>query len=96
MQRGSLILNLEKRHLSVQGKTIDPSQTEFSLLNYLISNENTALSREQILNHVWGLDYEGSDRTVDTHMNRLRSKIGEENDCISTVWGYGYKFEVTP
>lgn len=96
IQRGVLVLDTEKRQLTVEGNSVELSRIEFNLLGYLIANERTPLSREQILNHVWGVDYQGSDRTVDTHMNRLRTKIGEKNDYINTVWGYGYKFEVTP
>lgn len=92
--RGRLTLDFDKRILLVCDEQVELSQTEFLLLEFLIKNENIALSREQILNKVWGLDYEGSDRTVDTNMNRLRIKIGDKIDCIHTVWGYGYKFEV--
>jgi len=95
LMRGPLTLEMDKRVLAVNGRKVELSQTEFSLLEYMINNENTALSREQILNQVWGLDYEGSDRTVDTNMKRLRTKIGDDVDCLQTVWGYGYKFEVS-
>lgn len=94
ISRGPLTLDFDKRSVEVSGVEVDLSQTEFSLLEYMVNNENIALSREQILNGVWGLDYEGSDRAVDTNMKRLRSKLGEEIDCLHTVWGYGYKFEV--
>lgn len=93
--RGPITLDMDKRILLVNDTEVELSQTEFSLLEYMIQNENIALSREQILNQVWGLDYEGSDRTIDTNMKRLRSKIGDDIDCIHTVWGYGYKFEVS-
>lgn len=70
------------------------SQTEFNLLDCLIQNKDNLLTREQLLNHVWGYDYEGSDRTVDSHMNRLRTKLGVASKYIHTVRGFGYKFEV--
>jgi DNA-binding response OmpR family regulator len=96
IRRGALILDLDQRTLCLDEKKIDLSQTEFKLLHYLILNENSAISREQLLDHVWGLDYKGSDRTVDTHMNRLRAKFGKDYAYLQTVWGYGYKFEVNP
>jgi len=94
IQRGALTLDLDKRLFYLEDQKIELSQTEFSLLHYLVTNENSALSREQLLNQVWGLDYVGSDRTVDTHMNRLRAKFDDRYDYLHTVWGYGYKFEV--
>lgn len=95
LTRGVLTLDLKKRRMYIKDKLVDLSQTEFLLLHYLMVNEGSALSREQILNQVWGLDYVGSDRTVDTHMNRLRAKFSEEDQYLHTVWGYGYKFEVS-
>jgi DNA-binding response OmpR family regulator len=75
-------------------ETIDFSQTEFQLLFYMAENEGMVLSRDQILYKIWGFDYEGTERTVDTHMNRIRNKLGSATEYIKTVRGYGYKFEV--
>jgi DNA-binding response OmpR family regulator len=93
--KGEFVFKLNERLVTYKGSIIELSQTEFDLLYYLAENEGIALSREQILFKVWGFDYEGTDRTVDTHMNRLRNKLGIESDCIKTIRGYGYKFEVS-
>lgn len=95
VQKGHYLIDSEKRTLFIDEQPIDLSQTEYKLLKYLISNESQALSREQLLNEIWGYEYDGSDRTVDTHMNRLRQKICKDYNYLHTVWGYGYKFEVT-
>ena len=73
---------------------IDLSFKEFELLNYFVLNQGVALSREKILNNVWNYDYFGDARTIDTHVKKLRSKLGEKGNYIKTVWGMGYKFEV--
>ena len=80
--------------VTVDGKGIDLSYKEFELLNYFIDNQGLALSRENILNHVWNYDYFGDARTIDTHVKKLRSKLGDKGEYIKTIWGMGYKFEV--
>lgn len=80
--------------ISIDGKNIELSVKEFELLLYFVMNRNVALSREKILNNVWNYDYFGDARTIDTHVKKLRSKMGEKGDMIKTIWGMGYKFEV--
>lgn len=80
--------------VTIDGKSIDLSFKEFELLTYFIENKGIALSREKILNSVWNYDYFGDARTIDTHVKKLRSKLGEKGDLIKTVWGMGYKLEV--
>ena len=82
------------RTVSIDGKEIELSYKEFELLNYFIEHQGIALSREKILNNVWNYDYYGDARTIDTHVKKLRSKMGEKGNYIKTVWGMGYKFEV--
>ena len=77
----------------VDEKEIDLSFKEFELLTYFVENKDIALSREKILNHVWNYDYYGDARTIDTHVKKLRSKLGEKGDLIKTIWGMGYKLE---
>lgn len=84
-----------KHYATVKGEKIDLSPKEFELLIYMAKNKGIALSRYQILDGVWGYDYFGDERTVDTHIKRLRLKIGKENDFIQTVRGVGYRFEVS-
>lgn len=79
--------------VSVDGNDIDLSFKEFELLTFFLENKGIALSREVILNHVWNYDYFGDARTIDTHVKKLRSKMGSKGDCIKTIWGMGYKFE---
>ena len=79
--------------VTIDGKEIDLSFKEFELLTYLMENRGIALSREKILNNVWNYDYYGDARTIDTHVKKLRSKMGEKGKFISTIWGMGYKFE---
>ena len=69
------------------------SLREYELLKYLVDNANIALSRDKILNNVWNYDYFGDARTIDTHVKKLRSKLGDKGDMIKTIWGMGYKFE---
>ena len=88
-------IDKEGRTVKVDGKPIELSLREYELLIYLIENENIALSRDKILNNVWNYDYFGDARTVDTHVKKLRSKIGAKGEYIRTIWGMGYKFEVT-
>ena len=94
MDVGGIQINKAAHMVSVDGKTIDLSYKEFELLSYFIENQGIALSREKILNHVWNYDYFGDARTIDTHVKKLRSKLGEKGNYIKTVWGMGYKFEV--
>ena len=78
----------------VDGEPVELSNKEFELLSYFMENQGMALSREKILNNVWNYDYFGDARTIDTHVKKLRSKLGAKGDLIKTVWGMGYKFEV--
>jgi DNA-binding response OmpR family regulator len=87
-------IDKNRRVVSVDGERIDLSPKEFELLLYFIENESLAVSREQILNAVWDYDYYGDARTVDTHIKRLRYKLGTKGDFIQTVRGLGYRFEV--
>jgi DNA-binding response OmpR family regulator len=93
--RGSLVIETEKHLLKSNKDIIDLSITEYKLLLYMIENESHVLTREQLISNVWGYDYDGTDRTVDTHINRLRIKLKDSGDYIKTVRGYGYKFEVS-
>lgn len=84
----------KKAHIvTVDGSSVELSFKEFELLTYFFENEGIALSREQILNHVWNYDYFGDARTIDTHVKKLRSKLGVKGDMIKTIWGMGYKLE---
>ena len=91
---GAIVLDKTAHEVKLDGKTIDLSFKEFELLDYFLDNQGIALSRELILNSVWNYDYFGDARTIDTHVKKLRSKLGEHGDYIKTVWGMGYKFEV--
>ncbi len=91
---GGIVLDRSAHQVSIDGKPIELSVKEFELLAYFISNKGVALSRERILNNVWNYDYFGDARTIDTHVKKLRSKMGEKGDYIKTIWGMGYKFEV--
>ena len=79
--------------VKVDGNIIDLSFKEFELLTYFMENKGVALSREKILNNVWNYDYFGDARTIDTHVKKLRNKLGDKGDMIKTIWGMGYKFE---
>ena len=79
--------------VKIDGEPIELSFKEFELLAYFMANKKMALSRENILNHVWNYDYYGDARTIDTHVKKLRAKMGEKGDMIKTIWGVGYKFE---
>ncbi|MBO7600043.1 MAG: winged helix-turn-helix transcriptional regulator, partial [Lachnospiraceae bacterium] len=79
--------------VTVNGNALDLSFKEFELLAYFMSNKGRALSREVILDNVWNYDYFGDARTIDTHVKKLRAKMGEKGDMIKTIWGFGYKFE---
>lgn len=87
-------MDLSAHQVKVDGETIELSYKEFELLNYFLVNQGVALSREKILNNVWNYDYFGDARTIDTHVKKLRSKLGKKGEYIKTIWGMGYKFEV--
>ena len=89
-----LLIDHNAHQVIVEGSSIDLSPKEYELLTYLSENYGNALSREQILDKVWGYDYYGDFRTVDTHINRLRIKLDSKSDYVHTVRGYGYRFEV--
>ncbi|HBF36921.1 MAG TPA: DNA-binding response regulator, partial [Firmicutes bacterium] len=89
-----LQINKNGHYVSVDGNVIDLSPKEYELLLYIVENEGVALSRDQILNAVWDFDYFGDSRTVDTHIKKLRLKLGAKGDYIQTVRGFGYRFEV--
>ena len=93
-EAGGIRIDNAAHHVTIDGQVIDLSYKEFELLNYFMENQGLALSREKILNHVWNYDYFGDARTIDTHVKKLRSKMGEKGDYIKTIWGMGYKFEV--
>jgi len=94
LRAGDIEVDKAAHRVTVGDETIDLSFKEFELLTYFIENENFALSREKILNSVWNYDYFGDARTIDTHVKKLRSKLGDCGDYIKTIWGMGYKFEV--
>ena len=91
---GGIEINKAAHIVSIGDKNIELSYKEFELLVYFAENEGLALSREKILNSVWNYDYFGDARTIDTHVKKLRSKLGEKGSYIKTIWGMGYKFEV--
>lgn len=92
---GDIRMDKNAHEVFVDDKPIDLSYKEFELLSYFIDNQGIALSRERILNNVWNYDYFGDARTIDTHVKKLRNKMGEQGKYIKTIWGMGYKFEVT-
>lgn len=94
LEIGGIVLNKTAHLVTVDSVPIELSYKEFELLNYFMENHGIALSREKILNHVWNYDYFGDARTIDTHVKKLRSKIGNKENYIKTIWGMGYKFEV--
>lgn len=91
---GGIMIDKAAHIVKIGERQVDLSYKEFELLSYFIENQGIALSREKILNHVWNYDYFGDARTIDTHVKKLRSKLGEKGECIKTIWGMGYKFEV--
>lgn len=91
---GGIRIDKAAHQVTIDGQNIDLSYKEFELLTYFVENQGIALSREKILNNVWNYDYFGDARTIDTHVKKLRSKMGEKGDYIKTIWGMGYKFEV--
>ncbi len=94
MEAGGILINKAAHSVLVDGQPVDLSYKEFELLTYFVENKGIALSREKILNSVWNYDYFGDARTIDTHVKKLRSKMGEKGELIRTIWGMGYKFEV--
>ena len=94
MEAGGIELDKAAHQVQVDGKSIDLSYKEFELLTYFLENQGIALSREKILNNVWNYDYFGDARTIDTHVKKLRNKLGDKGNYIKTIWGMGYKFEV--
>ncbi len=94
LNAGEIELDIAAHTVKVKGKNIDLSFKEFELLNYFVLNQGVALSREKILNNVWNYDYFGDARTIDTHVKKLRSKLGDCGGYIKTIWGMGYKFDV--
>ena len=91
---GGIVVDKAAHTVMSDGSPVDLSFKEFELLTYFIENQGIALSREKILNNVWNYDYFGDARTIDTHVKKLRSKMGEKGKYIKTIWGMGYKFEV--
>ena len=87
-------IDKDAHEVFIDGEAVELSNKEFELLTYFIENQGMALSREKILNNVWNYDYFGDARTIDTHVKKLRSKLGPKGDLIKTIWGMGYKFEV--
>lgn len=94
LQAGDIEMDISAHTVKVKGKNVELSYKEFELLNYFVVNQGVALSREKILNNVWNYDYFGDARTIDTHVKKLRSKLGDCGDYIKTIWGMGYKFNV--
>lgn len=95
IQMGGINIDKAAHQVTIDGEPIDLSFKEFELLTYFVENQGLALSREKILNNVWNYDYFGDARTIDTHVKKLRSKMGQKGDYIRTIWGMGYKFEVS-
>lgn len=93
IRAGGIDLDMAAHQVTIDGKPIELSYKEFELLHFFMKNEGLALSREKILNEVWNYDYFGDARTIDTHVKKLRSKMGDKGDLIKTIWGLGYKFE---
>ena len=91
---GVIVIDKAAHLVKIDDVPIDLSVKEFELLTYFVENQKMALSREKILNNVWDYDYFGDARTIDTHVKKLRSKLGEKGNYIKTIWGMGYKFEV--
>ena len=94
LKAGGIEIDKSAYQVRVDGEDIELSVKEFELLSYFVENQKIALSRDNILNHVWDYDYFGDARTIDTHVKKLRSKLGDKGNYIKTIWGMGYKFEV--
>jgi len=93
LKAGGIEIDKAAHSVTIDGKAVDLSYKEFELLAYFLENKGIALSREKILNNVWNYDYFGDARTIDTHVKKLRSKMGDKGELIKTIWGMGYKFE---
>ncbi len=93
LEAGGIVIDKTAHSVTIDGISIELSYKEFELLSYFLENKGIALSREKILNNVWDYDYFGDARTIDTHVKKLRSKMGPKGDLIKTIWGMGYKFE---
>ena len=94
LEAGGILVDTVAHKVSVDGEFVELSFKEFELLTYFINNQGVALSREKILNNVWNYDYYGDARTIDTHVKKLRAKLGSKGNYIKTIWALGYKFEV--
>lgn len=94
LNAGGIEIDKAAHQVTIEGAPVELSYKEFELLSYFVENQGIALSREKILNNVWNYDYFGDARTIDTHVKKLRSKLGDKGDYIKTIWGMGYKFEV--
>jgi DNA-binding response regulator srrA len=94
LELGGIKLDKTAHQVEIDGKNVELSYKEFELLTYFMENKGIALSREKILNNVWNYDYFGDARTIDTHVKKLRAKMGGKGEYIKTIWGMGYKFEV--
>ena len=94
LEIGGIKLDRQAHLVSIDGVPIDLSVKEFELLEFFMTNKGVALSRDKILNNVWNYDYFGDARTIDTHVKKLRAKMGAKGDSIKTIWGMGYKFEI--
>ena len=96
LKAGDIEIDKAAHQVRIDGKLVELSFKEFELLTYFVENQGIALSREKILNSVWNYDYYGDARTIDTHVKKLRAKMGDRGSCIKTIWGMGYKFEAEP
>ena len=94
LNAGGISVDKSAHQVKIDGAETELSYKEFELLTYFIENQGIALSREKILNNVWNYDYFGDARTIDTHVKKLRNKLGDKGNYIKTIWGMGYKFEV--
>ena len=94
IEAGGIVVDKNAHTVTVDGQLVDLSFKEFELLEYFMTNQGRALSRENILNRVWNYDYYGDARTIDTHVKKLRAKLGDKGQYINTIWGVGYKFEI--
>lgn len=94
LEAGGIYVDKSAHKVKIDGKDIELSFKEFELLEYFMTNQGVALSREKILNNVWNYDYFGDARTIDTHVKKLRAKLGDKGKYIKTIWALGYKFEI--
>ena len=94
LSAGGIVIDKSAHQVSIDDTPVDLSYKEFELLSYFLENKGIALSREKILNHVWNYDYFGDARTIDTHVKKLRAKMGKKGEYIKTIWGMGYKFDI--